>query len=353
MNQLVASWNLTKDILGIDKAADTRYSTISLRGSSTKRVGLPAESRLFLKDNPKACLSVSDIAGGICPRAIDVYLYRSPYSPLEMSHPGASILRSKIKKGSYQQRAGNLFEDALSYTFANASVATDIGYQEVVSQRTELMRGFSRKAKFHLDDFKSVEPPHRGGGNALWFVRQLECSIGQELGARCVQKSLLKDASYLGAEDVKPNPTIELSDPRDIGIRKAVPDFLVERAKLVGDIKTGERFQKKYMLSCAGYAITFEKKRRRHIDWGAIIFQPTEVCLALYQPMTFPQVYFFRITDDLRTAFLNKRDDIYRQNQEKDVSNAARLAFKEEPKTCESCQHADQCREIFGLSIPE
>jgi len=349
MNQLVAGWNLVNDILATARTVDSGYSTIGLRGNS-RAAALSGELRLFLRDYPAACLSVTDITGGICPGAVDAYLNKSPHSPLDRSQPGAAALRNKIRKGSYQQRAGILFEDLLRYAFPRANIRANVGYRGAISRRDNLMQSFREQQEQHLEDFHSVEPPHADGGNPSWFVQQLECSIGQELSTYCVQKSLWKDTESIRKGNVKTKPVIELPDRRDIGIKKATPDFIIRQAKLVGDIKTGEHFQYKYMLACAGYAITFEKRMKRHIDWGAIVFEPTEVCTARYQPVTFPQLYFFRITDDLRRDFLARRDDMYIQNQREHIDGVARQIYSEKPEICRRCQRIDQCSEIFRFS---
>lgn len=350
MNQLVAGWNLVNDILATARTVDPGYSTIGLRGSSSA-ADLNGEFRLFLSNNPGACLSVGDITGGICPRAVDVYLNKSPHSPLDKSRSGAKTLQKKIRKGCYQQKAGNLFENLVFFSSSRAKTIANVGYPGVIARRDKLVNAFEEKQRRHVTAFQSVQPPHSDGGNPAWFLRQLECCVGQELGAYCAQTFLQGSTGSIRRNNVKPRPTIELSDPKDIGIGKATPDFIARRAKLVGDIKTGEHFQYKYMLTCAGYAIVSERKTKRHIDWGAIVFEPTEVCrTTLYQPMSFPQLYFFRITDDLRRAFLDRRDGMYVQNQLDNIDNVAQSVYRKESETCRRCQHFDQCSEIFRFS---
>lgn len=349
MHQLVAGWNLVHDILESDETTGPAHLSVRVRGYS-RGAALPGDFRLFLRDNPGACLSVTDIAGGICPEAIDVYLRKSPHSPLKANSPQAVALKNKIRRGGYQQRAGNLFEDVLFHSLRNAWLGDSPGYHEVISSRDAMRQGFSTLDEKLLGKFRTVQPPHLNGGNPGWFLKQLECCIGQELGAYWVQKSLVEQDGSLSAGQVKPKPVIEQSDPKDIGIMKATPDFAVQSAKLIGEIKTGARFEYKYMLSCAGYAIAFEKRRKHPMDWGAVIFEPTEVCTALHQPMTFPQLYLFRISDELRTGFLEKRNRMYRQNQQEHIDEAIQRIRDDNSGTCHYCQRVDQCSELYGIT---
>lgn len=351
MYQLMAGWNLVSDILENDETTGPHNCTVRLRGYS-KRAALPGDFRLFLRDHPSAYLSVTDIAGGICPQSTDAYLNKSPYSPARGDSPKARALKRKQKSGCYQQRAGDLFEDVLSHGFKRVHVERDSDYTEVKHQRQLLMRNYSSSNGERITKFNGVELPANDGGNPNWFMKQLECCLGQQLIASLVQKSLLgKPSDAVRKGRVKLHPKIILSDPQELGIREAIPDFVVQSAKLIGDVKTGKCFQYKYMLTCAGYALAFERRKSRNIDWGAIIFEPTEICTALHQPLTFPQLYLFRITDELRLQFIEKRDKIYRQNEQRDIpANLIQRDGLGILDPCDYCQRSEQCAELYAVA---
>jgi CRISPR/Cas system-associated exonuclease Cas4 (RecB family) len=351
MYQLMAGWNLVSDILENDEATGSQNCTVKLRGYS-RRVALPGDFRLFLKNYPNAYLSVTDITGGICPQSTDAYLNKSPHSPVKGNSPKARALKKKQKSGCYQQRAGDLFEDVLSHGFKRVRTEEDSDYTKTKFRRQVLMQNYRNSNGKQITQFNAVEPLTNDGGNPNWFMKQMECCIGQQLGAFLIQESLRGEGgSAVRKGQVKLHPEIILSDPQELGIKKAIPDFVVQSAKLIGDVKTGKCFQYKYMLTCAGYAMAFERKRKRNIDWGAIIFEPTEICTALHQPLTFPQLYLFRITDELRLQFIEKRDKIYRQNEQVDIpKNLIKRDGQGVLDPCEYCQRSDQCAELYAVA---
>lgn len=94
---------------------------------------------------------------------------------------------------------------------------------------------------------------------------------------------------------------IGISDP-------ATPDFLLKGVSLVGDVKSGVGFKHTYQLTCAGYALARESELGPAGDtnFGIVYFIET------HSPVPAPaRAYFFVISDALRRAFIDRRDDAF------------------------------------------
>ena len=131
-------------------------------------------------------------------------------------------------------------------------------------------------------------------------------------------------------------------NPIEIGISSpAEPDFLIKKYQVIGDIKSGIEFKNFHQLTCAGYALAYENEKKRDIDWGIIYFFPTRNPSAYVKPITFAQIYIFRLDDNLRKWFLDFR------NQDYDIISKDKPPDFPEPdkrRHCKRCRFEEQCK---------
>lgn len=350
MNQFAVAWNLGREILSRSGYLPPD-EPIRRRGYS-REVTLRGELRLFLKDNRKATLSVTDIAGGVCPQFIDAYLEKSPFSPLRSATTGRQ-LGAKIQKGCYQQLAGDLFEDVLAYARSVKPASRRLSYDDFRKKALSDMSSLQKYTKINLEAFRSSQPAHPNGGDPGWFMGQLEYFLAFERVMSQTASRLQKGADKpLQPQSVVHGKKVS-TDYLTLGLRESVPDFFAAKDGLVGDIKTGQHFQYKFLLTCAGYALTLESRRRRKVDWGVIVFEPNEACPTTMQPFVLPQVYIFAITEELRRDFLERRDLIYAQNKSQSISpHAISQAQFHAADNCTHCKYLQVCHEEYGITVP-
>jgi len=353
MNQFAVQWNLGKDILSRSGHILTDKSAEIKRRGYLKEVNLNGELRLFLVDYPDASLSVTNIAGGICPQYIDAYLEKSPFSPLRAKTPAAKSLKRAIRDGGYPQQAGNLFEDLLRYANSLTPTSSSLSYDDLRTQAKEALSTLQEHTQIDLSAFRSSQATHLNGGDPEWFMGQLEYCLAFEMVMGLVHPGLQKNVNgSLQPQDPTYKPRVS-TDIYSLGLSESTPDFFVKELGLVGDIKSGQHFQYKFLLTCAGYALALEKKRRRKVNWGAIVFEPNEVCTTITQPFTLPQVYIFAITDELRRDFLERRDQIYAQNKSQSIPiPMIDQAQRDAREYCSHCKYSQVCHSVYGMSIP-
>jgi len=350
LSQFTVAWNLGKEILS-QSGHVSLDEPIRRRGYS-KEVNLRGELRLFLKDNHKATLSVTDIAGGVCPQFIDAYLEKSPFSPLRSATRGKQ-LSARIQRGCYQQLAGDLFEDVLTYARSLKPATRRLSYDGFRKKAMSDMSSLQKCTKINLETFRSSQSAHPNGGDPGWFMGQLEYCLAFERVMSQVADRLQKGAD----EPLQPQNVVYgkqvLTDYLALGLRESVPDFFAAKYGLVGDIKSGPHFQYKFLLTCAGYALALESKRHRKVDWGAVVFEPNEVCPAMTQPFVLPEIHIFAITEELRRDFLERRDRIYAQNKSQSIPPQAisQAQFHAE-EACTHCKYLQVCHQVYGITIP-
>jgi CRISPR/Cas system-associated exonuclease Cas4 (RecB family) len=349
MKQFAVAWNLGREILSRSGYLPPD-EPIRRRGYS-REVNLRGELRLFLKDNPKATLSVTDIAGGVCPQFIDAYLEKSPFSPLRNANRRKQ-LNTGIQRGSYQQLAGNLFEDVLAYARSIEPKSREVSYDDFRKKALNDMSSLQQCTRISLETFRSSRSAHPNGGDPDWFIGQLEYFLAFERMMSQAAIRLQKRAKGpLQTENMVYSKKV-LTDHLALGVRESVPDFFAAKDGLVGDIKTGQRFQYKFLLTCAGYALALESKRHRKVDWGAIVFEPNEACPTTMQPFVLPQVYIFAITEELRRDFLERRDQIYAQNKSQSLPpQAISQAQFHASENCTHCKYLQVCHEEYGITV--
>jgi CRISPR/Cas system-associated exonuclease Cas4 (RecB family) len=150
-----------------------------------------------------------------------------------------------------------------------------------------------------------------------WLTRLLNSNGRAELGLKILHSVVFdrgKDADFKNLK-LNINNSLRFNPrPREVGISSGVePDFLIEEYKVVGDIKSGTKFEDYFPLTCAGYALAYENEKGKghDIDWGIIYFIPTRYPTDYVKPLTCAQVYIFPVDDNLRRWFIDVRDQDY------------------------------------------
>lgn len=160
--------------------------------------------------------------------------------------------------------------------------------------------------------------------------------------------SLLKEDDSLELKHIEfkrtitPDFLLGISSP-------AVPDYIIPRFGVVGDIKSGIEFKPYFQLTCAGYALAYESAngKDQDINWGMVYFIPTRNPSAYVKPLTLAQIYIFPIDDHLRQWFLDSRDEAYNLISK---GNPPRFPIPEQREQCYYCKFKDYCASA-GLKL--
>ena len=183
-----------------------------------------------------------------------------------------------------------------------------------------------------------------------WLLKLLNSNGRAELGMKLLH-SLLFSSKNVNLNHLSLNTASSLKlkpKPTEIGISSPVePDFLIEGYKVIGDIKSGTEFKPFHQFTCTGYALAYENKKKKDINWGVIYFFPTRNPSAYVKPITFAQIYLFPIDDDLRRWFLDFIIEDYGI-----ISKDKSPEFPEKVKRthCNYCRFNEQCKS-GGLEI--
>lgn len=177
------------------------------------------------------------------------------------------------------------------------------------------------------------------------LIQILKTNGRVDMGAKLMQDVLSTNGNHMGLEDISlecKNKKVEFNpNPIEIGISKSsTPDFIIERSKVVGDIKTGVYFDERLLLTCAGYALAYENWKKKDIDWGMICFVPTRVPTNYTNATTNSQLYVFPVSNPLRQNFLDERDSAYGVVSKENIPNF--------PPNREKCKKCHKYREVCG-----
>jgi len=324
MFQTITTWNFIRLESDLEKVE----SDVQLRGYN-RDTFLTGRFSTKIANREIEPLSVSDIADILCPSRRDLYFKKGKN-------------RGAVKSRKTWGRVGGQAVQNFAFTlFKKCRGMKSIrSYQEVIREIDIVSKDFGRENLRILRDLDGLK--RRPDEDPYWLLKLLTYNGRAELGLRLLHTLLSRgDNREMNIEDleitidgIKPNPV-------QIGInRPAKPDFIVEKHKVVGDIKTGiGGFKDHYLLTCAGYALAYENERGEdsNIDFGIIYFFPTRYSVHA-KPISLGQVYIFPIDDDLRDWFLKTRDRAYDT-----VSDDSFPVFPGDKTHCPYCQFIDSC----------
>ncbi len=326
-------WNSTKPH---ESLADL-VEGITHRGYS-KEAFLPTEFRSSIANGEIKTLSVSDIASSVCQTRRDVYQSK-----------GVGRVRGRSTRKTWGRRAGTFVENHICTIPGSRACSGIDSYRKLIELGTSAHSRFTSTNSAKIKELKGLEGKPLLGkeGDTGWLLRLMNCNANSELGM-AVAHSALVDERAVDLVRLRRHVAIHPA-PTQIGLSDmAVPDFIAARFGLIGDIKSGTVYEEHFPLTCAGYALAYEnghQSRRRNIDWGAIYFFPTINTNRYVRHITFPQVYFFPIDDDLRNWFQEIRNKTYRI-----IADKTPPGFPADKTSCHHCKWLMWCQKD-GLRI--
>jgi len=131
--------------------------------------------------------------------------------------------------------------------------------------------------------------------------------------------------------------TVRISPGTNLGLSKTTtPDFIIldEPAVVMGDIKTGIRFEQFHLHTIAGYALAYESQHKKDVNFGIVYFFETHTT-----QMGLAQSYVFVIDDFLRRKFLDMRNEAYKILQRAEPPSLV----DDYDKHCKHCKHHTDC----------
>jgi CRISPR/Cas system-associated exonuclease Cas4 (RecB family) len=331
--QVVTTWGLS----GKKDAGDFKVSE-GLRGYE-KGMLLTGQFSNAIRDEKISPLSVSDISNKYCPTGRDRY-FEKGLNKL----PGA---RNLSGMPTWERRAGSLTENYVIELWnarnrGNVKRLNRLNYSELISNCNSYTTRFNRNKASYIKKLKALELGS-DDGKTEWLLNILNELSKNELALQLLDLNLGR-GNTLSAGDLKFKEKLK-PDTNAIGISKeAEPDFLIEKFKLVGDIKTSTKpFNdiyelEAYRFTCAGYALAYENQTGKDVNWGAIYFLQMLISNYYERPLIAPQVYIFPIDDTLRTNFRRARSDLYSKLSENTLP-----PFPEDKRNCKSCRFLKEC----------
>ena len=325
MFQIITAWNF----VCLENDLERVVGNIKLRGYS-RDMFITGGFLTKITNNEIKPLSVSDIADFLCPSRRDLYFKK-----------GKNRIKKRGKK-TWGRVAGNLVEN-FTYTLFDKfhKVKNPWSYSKVVKKVGSVSQNFKSE---NLQSFQGLNRfKSRPDEESDWLLKLLTYNGRAELGLRLLHKVLSKEKNNeMNIDDLEVKPSELKPNPKQIGISKPVkPDFIVEKHKVVGDIKSGiGGFEDRYLLTCAGYALACENEGKKDgdINFGIIYFFPTRYSEHA-KPVSFGQVYIFPIDDALRVWFRGIRDRAYGM-----VSKDSPPDFPEDKRHCTYCKFYDVCK---------
>lgn len=335
MFQVITIWNLARPDQDMKQLVDS----ISLRGYSTDAV-LTGEFARGIRDRALAPLSVGDIADRRCPARRDLYIRKGKNRP-----------KGVKPVNRWGKPVGSLVEKYIWDVFSSKMMGKSARYDNVRKRARKVNKKFTKDNKARLQELKELEGKDESvtAGDSEWLFQLLDAQGRAELAQHLLHKTLSEIGS-MAPEDVVCGPDAELQpNAPQIGINSpSTPDFIIPSFHIIGDVKTGISFHNGYLITCAGYALSYENSHadsHKNIDWGIIYFFPTRTPVRYIKPITFPQIYIFPIDDSLRSWFLEQRNQDYQT-----ISRHQIPGFPEDKSRCRDCTYQRYC-EQQGLQI--
>jgi len=325
MFQIITAWNFVCP----EKDLERVVGNIKLRGYNSE-IFLTGGFLTRITNKEIKPLSVSDIADFLCPSRRDLYFKK-----------GKNRIRMKSRK-TWGRLAGRVLENFAFTLFDKFyELENSWSYSKIMETVNTISENFKDENFQSFQDLNRLKS--RPDEESDWLLKLLTYDGRAELGLRLLHKVLSKgNNNEMDIKDLEITPGELKPNPKQIGISKpAKPDFLVEKYKVVGDIKSGiGGFKDHYLLTCAGYALAYENEKGKNndINFGIIYFFPTRYSEHA-KPISFGQVYIFPIDDALRDWFLSIRHRAYGI-----VSEDSPPDFPEDKSYCPFCQFYDICK---------
>lgn len=338
-------WNITRP----EQELKHMIQDIELRGYN-KVTFLTGEFAWKLKDEKIRPLSVSNIADKYCPKRRDLYFSKGTSRPSNLPNIP-----------TWGGKTGYLVEDYIRKIVENNNNIKDeanIRYPSILKHSDNNHNDFINSKIRKVEELKRLEetdPTEKG--NTDWLIKLLKSNGRAEFALKHLNE-MLKESISLTAKNIESEP-IDIFDReekqshiRQIGINlPAVPDFIIPKYGIVGDIKTGTEFKSHFQLTCAGYALAYENVmgKGHDINWGIVYFLPTRNPSWFVKPITFAQIYIFPIDDYLRQWFISTRDEAYSVISKQKLP---KFPMKNEREHCKHCKYKELC-EKEGLQVEE
>lgn len=333
MFQVFTIWNLIDPVK--DRSLRTQVKNIKLRGYQAF-TSLTGQFANAIHDGQINALSVSDIADIRCSTRRNIYFRKGKNKNF----------RQKQKK-YWGGTAGKIVERYIS-SFFNAYMNRKNlkKYVNIAKSTNRYQKRFEIKHNRKINSLKTLAAKEYEDSSRL--LKLLTINGRAELGMKLIHSLLFENKSMDYKDIILEDSASSINmqpNPIQIGINKpSTPDFLIKNYDIVGDIKSGVKFEEPYVLTCAGYALAYEnwqKKNKENIDWGVIYFLPTRVPTDFAKPLSFAQIYIFPIDDILRKWFLDVRDFAYDT-----IVNDNLPKLPKDKEHCRYCNYKEICQKI-------
>jgi CRISPR/Cas system-associated exonuclease Cas4 (RecB family) len=318
MFEVAVSWNQIRPDTDLDK------QVIMLRGYSNATF-LTGQFASGIKDKKVRRLSNSDISDFLCPTRRDLYIKKGQTRPRLSS------------RETWGRTAGDLVHE-FSYELLRTVKQPSTNYPRLRRRADNFVSTFKGNWTEEFEKLGNLKG--RKDEDPEWFLRLLSFFARGALSSSTAQKTLWRDGDLepgdIRAGDVKLYPDI-----LQVGINPpATPDFLIEKYRTIGDIKSGiGGFKDYFLLTCTGYALAYENEKGpgHDIDHGMILFFPSRQS-EYSKAVSFAQVYLFSIDDSLRRWYIQIRNEAY------DIaSKNAEPVFPRDTSHCPRCQYLTYC----------
>ena len=339
MYQLGTKWTLWN----LPAFLQDDVESITLRGYSTgpeevlDRLRLSADlyaASLDDKGNFRG-LSVEIITSRYCPNGRDLYLEKK------------KALRGSKGHTTWGRVAGHLIEKyckgLLKHFEELAHRPEGLDYQSIQTLAQEYSQTFWGKSS-HKKKLKELQDQARTSEEAperLVFL--LQQTAKYELTMLGIDYTLSQNRNGKFVPLMQRIPVrfdeeaVRISPGTNLGLSETTtPDFIIldEPAVVMGDIKTGIRFEQFHLHTIAGYALAYESQHKKDVNFGIVYFFETHTT-----QMGLAQSYVFVIDDFLRRKFLDMRNEAYKILQRAEPPSLV----DDYDKHCKYCKHHTDC----------
>jgi CRISPR/Cas system-associated exonuclease Cas4 (RecB family) len=325
MNSILSSLNLLDNSIFLTLSKDNRKD----RGYHND--SLLTGQYLFALNNGIGPLSISDIADKYCNTGVELYLQK-----------GKNRQKYKLKKKEKHSSSGlgKLIEDYI-ISILDSPVKDENSYHKIIDKDIDFFSKFEQEKLDTIAEINENESESDNKFRTQKVLNGINCCSRYEFIFSAIHKY------FHGEGQIVPQPIISLSEEnKALGLsRTLTPDFLVKYGEttIIGDIKTGEKFEEFHKLTCTGYALAFENQNKVDVNYGIIYFIPTMIKQAKSKNhFFFPQIHIFEIDSSLRSDFIAQRDSKYDL-----LSNDNIPEFPVDDQHClHACKWRENCLEL-------